>query len=52
MAKSDSPFRWFEFSPDVTQMMVMLYARFPLSLRNVEGLGAALLRSETPPMSC
>lgn len=38
MAKSDNPFRWFDSSPDVIQMVVMLYVRFPLSLRNVEDL--------------
>ena len=38
MAKSDNPFRWFESSPEVIQMVVMLYVRFPLSLRKVEDL--------------
>ena len=38
MAKSDNPFRWFDSSPEVIQMVVMLYVRFPLSLRNVEDL--------------
>ena len=36
--KSDNPFRWFDSSPGVIQMVVMLYVRFPLSLRNVEDL--------------
>jgi len=36
--KSDNPFRWFDSSPEVIQLVVMLYVRFPLSLRNVEDL--------------
>jgi len=32
------PFRWFDSSPEVILMVVMLYVRFPLSLRNVEDL--------------
>ena len=36
--KLDNPFRWFDSSPEVIQMVVMLYVRFPLSLRNVEDL--------------
>jgi putative transposase len=31
-------FRWFDSWPEVIQMVVMLYVRFPLSLRNVEDL--------------
>ena len=38
MANPDNPFRWFDSSPEVIQMVVMLYVRFPLSLRNVEDL--------------
>jgi len=33
-----SPFRYFKTSPDVIRLAVMLYVRFPLSLRNVEDL--------------
>jgi putative transposase len=33
-----SPFRRFNSSPDVIRLVVMLYVRFPLSLRNVEDL--------------
>lgn len=33
-----SPFRWFDSSPEVIRLVVMLYVRFPLSLRNVEDL--------------
>jgi putative transposase len=33
-----SPFRYFKTSPDIIRLAVMLYIRFPLSLRNVEDL--------------
>ena len=33
-----SPFSYFETSPEVIRLAVMLYVRFPLSLRNVEDL--------------
>jgi putative transposase len=36
--KSASPFRYFNSSPDVIRLVVMMYIRFPLSLRNVEDL--------------
>ena len=36
-APSD-PFRWFDSSPEVIRYVVMLYVRYPLSLRNVEDL--------------
>ncbi len=32
------PFRYFETSLEIIRLAVMLYIRFPLSLRNVEGL--------------
>ena len=38
MAKSDNPFRWFDSSPEVIRTVVMMYVRFPLSLRQVEDL--------------
>ena len=31
-----SPFRYFKTSPEVIRLAVMMYIRFPLSLRNVE----------------
>ncbi len=31
-----SPFRYFKTSPAIIRLAVMLYVRFPLSLRNVE----------------
>ena len=33
-----NPFRYFKTSPEVIRLAVMLYVRFPLSLRNVEDL--------------
>ena len=36
MAKSTNPFRYFDSSPEVIQLVVMMYLRYPLSLRNVE----------------
>ncbi len=38
MSKPDNPFRYFNSSPEVIRLVVMLYVRFPLSLRNVEDL--------------
>lgn len=34
--KPASPFRYFNSSPEVIRLVVMMYDRFPLSLRNVE----------------
>jgi putative transposase len=36
MSKPRNPFRCFNSSPEVIRMAVMLYVRYPLSLRNVE----------------
>ena len=33
-----NPFRYFKTSPEIIRRAVMLYVRFPLSLRNVEDL--------------
>ncbi len=33
-----SPFKYFKTSPEIIRLEVMLYVRFPLSLRNVEDL--------------
>ena len=38
MTKSD-PFKSFHSSPEIIRLAVMLYVRFPLSLRNVEERG-------------
>ncbi|MFD0980325.1 IS6 family transposase [Tropicimonas aquimaris] len=37
MTKRD-PFKYFKTSPEIIRLAVMLYVRFPLSLRNVEDL--------------
>ena len=37
-APPPSPFRYFHSSPEVIRLVVMMYVRFPLSLRNVEDL--------------
>ncbi len=36
--KPTSPFRYFNSSPEIIRLVVMMYVRFPLSLRNVEDL--------------
>ena len=36
--KPDSPFKRFNSSPEVIRLVMMMYVRFPLSLRNVEDL--------------
>ncbi|ABD25947.1 transposase [Novosphingobium aromaticivorans DSM 12444] len=36
--KSSSPFRYFKTSPEIIRLAVLMYVRFPLSLRNVEDL--------------
>src|SRR5471032_2945424 len=38
MSKPTNPFRWFDSSPEVIRLVVMMYIRYPLSLRNVEDL--------------
>ncbi len=37
-AKPPSPFKRFNSSPEIIHLVVMMYVRFPLSLRNVEDL--------------
>ena len=36
--KAHDPVRWFDSSPEVIRLVVMMYVRYPLSLRNVEDL--------------
>ncbi|NLR40875.1 IS6 family transposase [Novosphingobium sp. ERW19] len=36
--KRPSPFRYFNSSPEIIRLAVMMYVRFPLSMRNVEDL--------------
>lgn len=38
MSNPKNPFAYFHSSPDIIHMVVMLYVRYPLSLRNVEDL--------------
>jgi len=33
-----NPFRYFNSAPEVIRLVVMMYVRYPLSLRNVEDL--------------
>jgi len=37
-SKPDNPFRYFHSSPEGIRLVVMMYIRFPLSLRDVEDL--------------
>lgn len=38
--KTHDPIRWFDSSPEVIRLVVMMYVKYPLSLRNVEELPA------------
>jgi putative transposase len=38
MTQAKNPFRYFDSSPEVIGLVVMMYVRYPLSLRNVEDL--------------
>ena len=38
MTQPKNPFRYFDLSPEVIRLVVMMYVRYPLSLRNVEDL--------------
>jgi putative transposase len=38
MTQPRNPFRYFDSSPEVIRLVVMMYVRYPLSLRNVEDL--------------
>ena len=33
-----NPFRYFNSSPEIIRLAMMMYVRYPLSLRQVEGL--------------
>ena len=37
-AKPPCPFRCFNSSPEIIRLVVMMYVKYPLSLRNVEDL--------------
>jgi len=49
-----SPFRYFKTSPEIIRLAVMMYVRFPLSLRNGEAprglhlLGEAEIINSSP----
>ena len=45
-----NPFRYFKTSPEVIRLAVLMYVRFPRSLRNVEDLlfGSAPRRGREP----
>ena len=38
LRKPVSPFRYFNSSPEIIRLAVLMYVRFPQSLRNVENL--------------
>jgi hypothetical protein len=38
MSNVDDPFRYFNSSPEIIRLVLMMYVRFPPSLRNVEHL--------------
>ena len=38
MARLTNPFRYFDSLPEVIRLVVMMYEKYPLSLRNVEDL--------------
>ena len=38
LRKPSSPFRYCNSSPEVSRLVVMMYVKYPLSLRNVEDL--------------
>lgn len=38
MVKSTNPSCWFDSSLEVIRLAVLMYVKYPLSLRNVEGL--------------
>jgi transposase-like protein len=35
MLRDEKPFRYFDSSPEVIRLVVMIYFKYPLSLRNV-----------------
>lgn len=41
-AKAPNPFRYFNSSPEVIRLVVMMYVKYPLSLRNVHYLWRAV----------
>ena len=43
-----NPFRYFNSSPEVIRSAVMLYIRYPLSLRQIEDLAATFTNKPVP----
>ncbi len=43
-----NPFRYFNSSPEVIRLTVMMYIRYPLSLRQVGDPTAAYSRTRSP----
>jgi putative transposase len=43
-----NPFRYFNSSPEMIRLVVMMYLRYPLSLRQVEGKGRASSNTHHP----
>jgi hypothetical protein len=43
------PFRYFNSSPEIIRLTVMMYIRYPLSLRQVEDLQLCQTKSNQPP---
>jgi len=38
LSRMKNPFRYFSSSPEIIRLSVLMYVRYPLSLRQVEGL--------------
>jgi transposase-like protein len=47
-----NPFRYYKTSPDVIRLAVMMYIRFPLSLRLIQGVLERLTCRETVDICC
>jgi len=47
--KRHRPFRYFNSSPEIIRLVVMMYVRFPLSLRNVEDHRQFKMRATVHP---
>ncbi len=46
-----NPFRYFNSSPEIIRLAIMMYIRYPLSLRQVEDVStAATILNKTEPL--
>ena len=53
MATPVNPFRYFNSSPEVIRLVVMMYVKYPLSLRNVLNRPSVVIRFVQPSrISC